>query len=215
PENRSPDIFEQTAKRARLKIKDKRIRDYLYISSLGGLLQAVILQLTGFFILDVMHMDTMETAKFLSVGMMSMAAANIFAQSYVVPRYPMPTDRQIKIGAVSMMIGFLLFLFDINLIILTLAMMFIGYGLGLTRTGSASGASLNVTPFEQGAIAGLLSSTATIGIIFTPIIIVPLYRFYDRGPYILCILLLVSLLYANKRAKIVTAELEQELNSPA
>ncbi len=210
PENRSPDIFEQTEKRARLKIKDWRIRDFLFISSLGGLLQAVVLQLTGFYLLDVMHLDTMQTTKFLSVGMMSMAAANIFAQSYVVPRYPMSTDRQIQIGAVSMMVGFFLFLFEINLIILTLAMMFIGYGLGLTRTGSASGASLNVTPFEQGAIAGLLSSTATIGIIFTPIIIVPLYRFYDRGPYVLCILLLVMLLFSNKRAKIVSAQLEKD-----
>ncbi len=201
PEKRAPNVFPENRQKVKLKISDKRIRSFLYISSIGGLLQAIVLQLTGFFVLDVMQLSTREATEFLSIGMISMAIASIISQSIVVPYFSINTFTQIFLGSVFMAIGFGLFLLELNIGLLAIAMMFVGFGLGMNRTGSAAGASLSVSPNEQGTIAGLLSSTATIGTIFTPIIIVPIYKYYDRAPYVLCLLLLISVVIVGLRVK--------------
>ncbi|MGC6471899.1 MAG: MFS transporter [Parvibaculales bacterium] len=201
PENRPPDVFEENQSRAKLKISDRRIRIFLYISSMGGFLQAVILQLTGFFVLDVMQFSTRDATEFLSIGMTCMAVGNIVSQSLIVPYFSMNTSTQIFYGSMFMGIGFFLFLLEPTVVLLVVAMALIGFGLGLNRTGSGAGASLSVSPQEQGAVAGLLSSTATIGTFFIPVLIVPMYQFDARAPYLFCLLVLLTLFYANARVK--------------
>jgi len=201
PENRPPQVFEESQSRAKLKISDHRIRIFLYISSMGGFLQAVILQLTGFFVLDVMHFSTREATEFLSIGLTCMAIGNIISQSIIVPYFSMNTSTQIFYGTVFMGIGFFLFLVEPTVVLLVLGMASIGFGLGLNRTGSGAGASLSVAPHEQGSVAGLLSSTATIGTFFIPVLIVPMYQFDARAPFLFCLLSLLTIFYANVRVK--------------
>ena len=201
PENRPPEVFEDNQNRAKLKIMDPRIKTFLYISSMGGFLQAVMLQLTGFYVLDVMQFSTRDATEFLSIGMTCMAAGNILSQSLIVPYFPMNTSTQIFYGSVFMGIGFFLFLLQPTVVVLVIAMASIGFGLGLNRTGSGAGASLSVSPQEQGAVAGLLSSTATIGTFFIPVLIVPMYQFDARAPYLFCLLVLLTVFVANIRVK--------------
>ena len=133
--------------------------------------------------------------------MTCMAVGNIVSQSLIVPYFSMNTSTQIFYGSMFMGVGFFLFLLEPTVVLLVVAMALIGFGLGLNRTGSGAGASLSVSPQEQGAVAGLLSSTATIGTFFIPVFIVPMYQFDARAPYLFCLLVLLTLFYANARVK--------------
>jgi MFS family permease len=65
------------------------------------------------------------------------------------------------------------------------ALALLGLGLGLVRPGSAAGASLAVTPAEQGSVAGLVGGVAVIGNVFGPMLGTSLYELSHTAPFLL------------------------------
>ena len=58
-----------------------------------------------------------------------------------------------------------------------------GLGSGLMRPAVAAGGSLAVEPEEQGAMAGFNSSTAAVGFVFVPLVLMPLYLYSPTAPF--------------------------------
>ena len=58
-----------------------------------------------------------------------------------------------------------------------------GLGSGLMRPAVAAGGSLAVEPEEQGAVAGFNSSTAAVGFVFVPVVLMPLYLYSPTAPF--------------------------------
>jgi MFS family permease len=158
--------------------------------------QAILLQISAFFVLDVLHLNAQETTTLVGVGMMGMAIMTLFSQLVVIPKLDPSVRTMLISGAVLLVIPFCMFLLPMSKSLLVASMVISGFGFGLIRTGTAAGASLVVEPEEQGAVAGLIGATAAIGIIFVPITAMALYSYVAPiAPYILGIIVSALMLF--------------------
>ncbi|MGB0342741.1 MAG: MFS transporter [Parvibaculales bacterium] len=196
PERRPPSSIEQQA--AKLKISDSRIRPFLFMGVAVSMIQAAVMQVAAFFVMDTLNLNGEETAQIVGVGMMSMAMATLFAQLVVIPRTSMSVRGLLTMGIVVTMLGIALLLLPMSSGLFVFALTLKGFGMGLMRPAVAAGGSLAVTPEEQGAVAGLNSSTAAVGIIFVPIIAMPLYLVLPTGPFWIALVLSGMMLFLTR-----------------
>ena len=159
----------------RLKISDPRIRPFLFMGVVVSLTQAAVMQVAAFFVMDTMQLDGAQTAQIVGVGMMSMAMATLFAQLVIIPRMNFSVKTLLIGGIITNIFGVGLLLVPMSAGVFITALTIQGLGMGLMRPAVAAGGSLAVSPHEQGAIAGLNSSTAAVGIIFVPFVAMPVY----------------------------------------
>ncbi len=181
PERRRPKEVEST--RPRLKISDKRIRPFLFMGIAVSMIQAAVMQVAAFFVMDTLLLDGAETAQLVGGGMMSMAIATLFAQLVIIPRANLSVRALLTYGIGVNIIGVGLLLVPMSMGVFVCALTLQGFGMGLMRPAVAAGGSLAVSPEEQGAVAGLNSSTAAVGIIFVPVVAMPLYLILPTGPF--------------------------------
>jgi MFS family permease len=194
-ERRRPEVFENIPEK-RLRLNDKRISGLMIIGAGTSFVQAILLQISAFFVLDVLHLNAQETTSLVGIGMMGMAIMTLFSQLVVIPRLDPSVRTMLISGAVLLVIPFCMFLLPMSKILLVTSMVISGFGFGLIRTGTAAGASLVVNPEEQGAVAGLIGATAAIGIIFVPVTAMALYSYVDpTAPYILGLIVSAFMLY--------------------
>jgi MFS family permease len=201
----------------RLKILDKRIRLFLFMGVAVSTTSAAIMQVAAFFVMDTMHLSGQETAQVVGVAMMSMAMATLFAQLVIIPRLHASVRSLLFWGILINTIGISLLLIPMNSGLFALSLTLQGLGSGLMRPAVAAGGSLAVTPEEQGAVAGLNSSTAAVGIIFVPVLIMPLYLIAPTGPFVVALVLSAVMLFTTRspqldmlEAKIDVDEVEEE-----
>ena len=173
PERRRPVMRQKEA--PRLKISDPRIRPFLFMGVVVSLTQAAVMQVAAFFVMDTMQLDGAETAQIVGVGMMSMAMATLFAQLVIIPRMNLSVRTLLTSGIITNIIGVGMLLVPMSAGVFISALTVQGLGMGLMRPAVAAGGSLAVNPDEQGAVAGLNSSTAAVGIIFVPFIAMPVW----------------------------------------
>ena len=167
-----------------LKITDKRIRLFLFLGVAVSTIGAAVMQVAAFFVMDTMHLTGKETAQVVGVGMMGMAMATLFAQLVIIPRINASVRVLLVSGILITMLGISLLLLPImnsGLFAVSLALQ--GLGSGLMRPAVAAGGSLAVEPEEQGAVAGFNSSTAAVGFVFVPVVLMPLYLYSPTAPF--------------------------------
>jgi MFS family permease len=194
-ERRRPEVFENIPE-TRLRLNDKRISGLMLIGAGTSFVQAILLQISAFFVLDVLHLNAQETTTLVGIGMMGMAIMTLFSQLVVIPKLDPSVRTMLISGAVLLVIPFFMFLLPMSKSLLVASMVISGFGFGLIRTGTAAGASLVVEPEEQGAVAGLIGATAAIGIIFVPITAMALYSYVAPiAPYILGIIVSALMLF--------------------
>ncbi len=167
-----------------LKITDKRIRLFLFLGVTVSTIGAAVMQVAAFFVMDTMHLTGQETAQVVGVGMMGMAMATLFAQLVIIPRTHASVRALLVMGILITMLGIAFLLFPImNSALFAVSMSLQGFGSGLMRPAVAAGGSLAVEPEEQGAIAGFNSSTAAVGFVFVPLVLMPLYLYSPTAPF--------------------------------
>lgn len=198
PEQRRP--VEVSSQQARLKITDRRIRPFLFMGVAVSTIQAAVMQVSAFFIMDTLLLSGAQTAQLVGVGMMSMAMATLFAQLVIIPRAQLSVRGLLTFGICSNIFGVGLLLLPISPGLFVSALTLQGLGMGLVRPAIAAGGSLAVTPEEQGAVAGLNSSTAAVGIIFVPIIVMPVYLVAPTGPFWIAFILSILMLLLTRSA---------------
>ncbi len=220
PERRRP--VELATERPRLKISDPRIRPFLFMGVAVSMIQAAVMQVAAFFVMDTLQLDGAATAQLVGGGMMSMAMATLFAQLVVIPRANLSVRALLTLGILVNIVGVGLLLMPMGPGVFVCALTLQGLGMGLMRPAVAAGGSLAVTPEEQGAIAGLNSSTAAVGIIFVPVVAMPIYLILPTGPFWIAFVLSILMLLMTRtkaldalEAPIDVEEVEEETLSRA
>ena len=196
-----------------LKITDKRIRLFLFLGVTVSTIGAAVMQVAAFFVMDTMHLSGQETAQVVGVGMMGMAMATLFAQLVIIPRTNASVRALLVMGILITMLGIAFLLFPImNSALFAVSMTLQGLGSGLMRPAVAAGGSLAVEPEEQGAVAGFNSSTAAVGFVFVPLVLMPLYLYSPTAPFWVAFVLsgLMLLTTRSKQLDVMEAPIDGE-----
>ena len=109
-------------------------------------------------------------------ALMVSAAFTFVVQVTVMQRIKLRPTQFVRLGLVSMLFGAAVIAGFHSFSVLAVGMAFLGIGVGLCMPAISAGASLAVTPEEQGAAAGLVSSCPAIGFVTGPIIAGALYQ---------------------------------------
>jgi MFS family permease len=162
--------------RARLKWGDPRLR--LFLFSAVGLFVGFsgIQQTLGFQLQDKLQLTGIQTAQMTGAALMVSAMFTFIIQVTVMQRVKLKALQFVRLGLLSMVFGaFFIASFE-TFIVLAVGMAFLGMGLGLSMPAISSGASLAVTPEEQGGAAGLVSACPAVGFVTGPICAGALYQ---------------------------------------
>lgn len=173
---------EQTAPRdpdRRLSWFDPRLRAWVFAGLIGGHAQAMLLGITGFFVLDRLGLreTPAEGAGPVGLVLMSGAIATLLAQWGLIPRLGLGPRASTLWGILVAAAGTLLLgnAADIHSIALGYAIASLGFG--LFRPGTTAGTSLAVSRAEQGQASGIVASVAGASFIYAPPLGVWLYNY--------------------------------------
>lgn len=162
----------------RLRWSDPRLRAWLAAGTLGGQAQSILLGVVGFLVLDRLDLRHQPDAAAGPIGLvlMSGAVATLLAQWGLIPLMRLGPRTStlwgmglVALGTLGMGAGK-----DLHAIATGFAVCSLGFG--LFRPGFTSGASLAVTPAEQGQSAGIVAAVNGSAYIISPAIGVWLYN---------------------------------------
>jgi MFS family permease len=174
----SRDAHSPNALTGRLRWSDPRLRAWLAAGTLGGQAQSILLGVVGFLVLDRLDLRHQPDAAAGPIGLvlMSGAVATLLAQWGLIPLMRLGPRTStlwgmglVALGTLGMGAGK-----DLHAIATGFAVCSLGFG--LFRPGFTSGASLAVTPAEQGQSAGIVAAVNGSAYIISPAIGVWLYN---------------------------------------
>jgi len=197
PERTTPrqKLAERQKQRQRLKITDPRVLPWLTLGVVLSFGQSITMQLISFYFMSTFQVEGDEAIQLVSVGLMAMAMATLFSQMVLIQRFDLSVQFLLRVGAMVMIVSFALLVVANSYGLFVSALALAGVGFGMLRPGLMAGASLSVSPHDQGAIAGLIGSTAATGHILNPFIAIPLYYYVaPQAPFILAMGLMVVIL---------------------
>ncbi len=197
PERTTPrqNLSERQKQRQRLKITDPRVLPWLTLGVVLSFGQSITMQLVSFYFMSTFQVEGDEAIQLVSVGLMAMAMATLFAQMVLIQRFDLSVQFLLRVGAIVMIAAFGLLIIANSYGLFVSALALCGVGFGMLRPGLMAGASLAVSPRDQGAIAGLIGSTAATGHILNPFIAIPLYNYVaPQAPFVLAMVLMVVIL---------------------
>jgi MFS family permease len=175
PVTPTPDLTSRKT-RARLRFTDPRI--LVFLGTAVGLFVGFsgIQQTLGFQLQDKLGLSGIQTAQMTGAALMVSAAFTFVIQVTVMQRMNLRAGLFIRLGLASLCIGAVVIASFNSFAVLAAGMAFLGTGLGLCMPAIAASASLAVSPQEQGAAAGLISSCPAIGFVAGPICAGALYQ---------------------------------------
>lgn len=174
----SRDAHSPNSLTGRLRWSDPRLRAWLAAGTLGGQAQSILLGVVGFLVLDRLDLRHQPDAAAGPIGLvlMSGAVATLLAQWGLIPLMRLGPRTStlwgmglVALGTLGMGAGQ-----DLHAIATGFAVCSLGFG--LFRPGFTSGASLAVTPAEQGQSAGIVAAVNGSAYIISPAIGVLLYN---------------------------------------
>ncbi|WP_421836506.1 MFS transporter [Novosphingobium sp.] len=173
-----PGLHSIDSKEGRLRWGDPRLRAWLAAGTLGGQAQSILLGVVGFLLLDRLGLRHQPDAAAGPIGLVLMcgAVATLLAQWGLIPMMKLGPRTStlwgmglVAVGTLGMAVGR-----DLHAIATGFAICSLGFG--LFRPGFTSGASLAVTPAEQGQSAGIVAAVNGSAYIISPAIGVWLYN---------------------------------------
>ncbi len=161
----------------RLRWADRRIRPWLLAGLIGGHAQAMLLGLIGFLLLDRLGLRGNPDAGAGPVGLVLMAGAfaTLLAQWGLIPMLRLGPRTSTLWGMGLAVIGVIPVALGTNLHSIAVGFAIASMGYGLFRPGFTSGASLAVSPREQGQSAGIVVAVNGAAYIVAPALGVWLY----------------------------------------
>lgn len=173
------------APRPKLRRTDRRLRPFLIFALAFGIINAVPIQTTGFYFIDILHLGPKEAPQFVGVGLMASAMASLFSQLVLVQRFGLQPRLLLRLAPLSILCGHLLIVFSRDFGPLVFGLTLSGFGAGMAIPGYTSAASLAVGPDEQGAAAGLSNSAGAFGFVLAPVVGFSLYALAPQAPFAL------------------------------
>jgi MFS family permease len=163
----------------KLRYADPRIALFLFTAVGLFIGFSAIQQTLGFQLQDKLHLSGIETAQMTGAAMLVSAVFTFVIQVTVMQRVQLRPMQFIRIGLASMLLGAIVVSAFETFAVLAIGMAFLGTGMALCMPSVSAGASLAVTPEEQGGAAGLVSSCPAIGFVIGPIAAGGLYQIHS------------------------------------
>ena len=188
--------------RDRLKYSDPRILPFIIIGIAMFTGMGLVQQTMGFRFQDALGLSAAETAQNFGFAMMLSGASSLFSQAVIVQRFNLAPFTLLRLAIPLLIVAFTMMALLETQLWLTIAMMVQGLGMGLASPGFTAGASLAVSPEEQGAVAGVAGSCGPLGFTLGPFIGGALYTLSPTAPYFFAAgLFLILFLFMNQLGK--------------
>ncbi|MEQ1929018.1 MAG: MFS transporter [Parvularculaceae bacterium] len=175
----------ERAPRIKVRLADRRLRPFLVYGLAFGLVNAVLIQTIGFYILDVLDFSDAAAPQFVGIGLMAASMASLFSQLVLVQRYRFPPHLLMRAGPVLMLAGHALIALSSEFGPIVFGLTLSGFGAGMAIPGFTGAGSLAVGPDEQGSAAGLTNSASASGFIIAPLVGFPLFELLPQAPFIM------------------------------
>ncbi|GGE46734.1 MFS transporter [Marinicauda pacifica] len=159
---------------------DPRLTAFMVYGAAAWLAQAGSLQALAFYVMDRLGEDPQSGLQLAGVALTGGATAIILAQLVVIPYFKMSPRTLMIAGSVLCLVGNLELVIASSYGTIVFGFLLTSFGFGLSRSGFTGGASLAVSPAEQGRAAGLTTATAGVGFLIAPVTGLWLYQVF--GP---------------------------------
>jgi MFS family permease len=180
-----------------MRLSDKRLRPFLIFGLIFGIINAVPIQTTAFYFIDVLGLDPADAPQLVGIGLMGAAMASLFSQIVLVQQFGLQPHLLMRIAPGLMFLGHALIAVSSDFGPLVFGLILSGFGAGMAMPGYTGAAMLAVGPDEQGSAAGLANSAGASGFVFSPILGFSLYALAPQAPFIMTSLLgLLLLIFA-------------------
>jgi len=176
---------EEQKSRRSIKFYDARVWPFFALAACLQAVRATTTITLAFFLQDALQLDAEGAVRAAGIGFVALAVAGVFTQIVIVQRIRPTSRRMLRSGLTIALAGFAVFIAADEMIGYSCGLAMIGAAFGLIRPGAASGASVSVTPEEQGEVAGVTSSVGVVGNIVGPIVGSALYELTPYAPYYL------------------------------
>jgi MFS family permease len=187
----------------RMKYTDPRILPFVIVGVLMFSGTALVQQTMGFRIQDTLGLSAGETARTFGFAMMLSAVCSLIAQGVVVQRFTLAPFALLRLAMPLLIAAFTIMAVADSQFWISVAMMILGFGMGLAGPGFMAGASLAVSPREQGAVAGVAGSCGPLGFTIGPLAGGMLYQINPTLPYAVAaaiyLVLFVSMRWIGRR----------------
>lgn len=180
--------------RLRLRLGDARLRPFLIFGLVFGVINAVPIQTTAFYFIDVLGLDPEEAPQFVGIGLMGASMASLFSQLVLVQRFNIQPNILMRAAPAMMLMGHTLIIFSHEFGPLVFGLILSGFGAGMALPGYSAAASLAVGADEQGAAAGLANAAGASGFVISPIAAFSLYLIAPQAPYFMTAAMAAGLL---------------------
>ncbi len=197
-----------TERPPKMRVRDRRVLPFLIVSISLQAVRATTVIILAFYFQDTLHLNSQQTVQYSGVGFVILAVSGLIAQLVLVQRYRPSATLMLRAGVILMLTSFLLFVIGNSFPVYLAALSCLGVGVGLVRPGSAAAASLAVSPYEQGSVAGMISGVAVIGNVVAPMVGTTLYEYGPDGPFYLNSAIMAAMLvlvFASARVRSIRA----------
>jgi len=177
----------------KLHFTDPRIRPYLIINFFLSYVMATVHQVGGFYFQDVLHLTAAQTANRVGIALALMAVVTMGAQFLIIRPFRLTPKTLLRFGAPSVLAGVAVLILSSTLVPLLTGMVLVGLGLGFAQPGNAAAASLKVAPYEQGGLAGISMSAASLGFGLGPLLGATLYHSAPEAPFIVALAMMAGI----------------------
>ncbi|MCB1646732.1 MAG: MFS transporter [Pseudomonadales bacterium] len=191
-----PDVPRQVVghRPPKMKRTDPRILPFMIVGVTMFMGFAIVQQTMAFRFQDALGLTGIETARTFGIGMMLSAGCSLFSQAILVQHLDLKPFSLMKLAMPLLIIAFgIMATFESELMLLG-SMCMLGLGMGLAGPGFTAGASLAVSPEEQGAVAGVAGSCGPLGFTIGPLVGTWLYSLQPEYPYIFTLVVYIPLL---------------------
>ncbi len=187
----------------RMKYTDPRILPFVIVGVTMFSGMALVQQTLGFRFQDALGLNAGDTAQTFGFAMMLSAACSLIAQGVIVQRVNAAPFTLLRFAMPLLIIAYTIMALATSQLWLNVSMMVLGFGMGMAGPGFMAGASLAVSPAEQGAVAGVAGSCGPLGFTIGPLIGGVLYQYNPAWPYAFAacvyVVLFASMYWLGKR----------------
>jgi DHA1 family tetracycline resistance protein-like MFS transporter len=150
-----------------------------------GFIQIII----GFLVQDRLDVADDRAGLLTGLALLVAGAGVVVSQAVIVPRSGWGPGTLLRVGASTAAVGFLLLAPAVSSVPLTAVLLYVGVGvvalgMGTATPGFTAGASLQVTPDEQGGVAGLVTASMGLTMVIAPTAGTLLYELGGSVPVI-------------------------------
>lgn len=161
---------------------DPRVFPFLISGLMIYLMFASISTLLGFIIQDRFSLPSEQTVSVTAIYMVLMSIMLVFAQAGLAAKLGWNSVQLLRRGLLLTLIGVALFLPGHSYILFGLATVLFGLEVGLAVPGYTAGPTMELSPQEQGSLAGLVNSNNGIAFAVAPVSATALYGVHPLLP---------------------------------